>query len=438
MSDNYKESLHNIVQRIIKYEQILVVGSEVIREEGNHQTTVNNFLFQRFNEEERGSDEDRYIEYPKIIRENSKEFAASKLNPQLRQLLETECFRLVLTTTFDPILENALREIWQKRGLELRVCNIWESGLKGDITIGETSTRFTAASMQPTLFYVFGNAKVSATNSDGQKKFILDDNDRIEVVTRWIKNPPQNLVNFIRSRRILALGCKLNDWLFRFFWVSLIGDVKKLRLNGEVAVTLDDNDQEEKRLHNYLEKKIRLFVAPDAKKFLYDLNACFNDKQVRDARVKEQRKNGGLFISYRSESVVDAFRLFTRLTDDGYNVWLDTERLEEGVEYENKIFEAMDLSRAIITLIDANMLKAFETNPEEEHKRFYYEKEWLHAQQLKENHGNKYAILPITLHGCKKDSRIELLPSFLKKSHMCDADTEYKAICNVIDELPTR
>ncbi|MBR0450321.1 MAG: toll/interleukin-1 receptor domain-containing protein, partial [Clostridia bacterium] len=144
---------------------------------------------------------------------------------------------------------------------------------------------------------------------------------------------------------------------------------------------------------------------------------------MRDARVKEQRKNGGLFISYRSESVVDAFRLFTRLTDDGYKVWLDTERLEEGVEYENKIFEAMDLSRAIITLIDANMLKAFETNPEEEHKRFYYEKEWLHAQQLKENLGDKYAILPITLHGCKRDSRIELLPSFLKKSHMCDADT---------------
>ena len=129
MNEQYRESLDNIVKRIIKYEQILIVGSEVIRQEGDHNTIVNNFLSQRFMEDYGGSNEDRYLDYPKIIQEHSDEFAASKLNPELRQLLETGCFRLVLTTTFDPILENALREIWQKRNLELRVRNIWEEGV---------------------------------------------------------------------------------------------------------------------------------------------------------------------------------------------------------------------------------------------------------------------------------------------------------------------
>lgn len=435
MSKNYKESLDNIVKRIVKYEQILIVGSEVIRQDGDHNEIVCNFLSQQFENEYGGSNEDRYLDYPKIIEEHSDEFAAAKLNPQLRQLLETGCFRLVLTTTFDPILENALREIWHKLGLELRTLNIWDEGTKGDIETTETSLRFNAASMQPTLFYIFGNAKGGATNGDGQKKFVLDDNDRIEVITRWIKNPPKNLVNFIRSRRILSLGCKLDDWLFRFFWVSLIGDIKKLRQNGEVAVTLDEDDKEDKRLHNYLEKKIRLFVAPNARNFLSDLNARFNDEDVRDARVKELRKKGGVFISYRSESVNDANRLFQRLTADGFGVWLDTERLEGGDDYRSKIFDTMDSSKCIIILIDGYMLQALTENPDEEHKRFYYKEEWNHAQELFENKGKDAPLLlPIALHGCKKDSRLGNLPPYIEQSHMLDADTEYKSIYSKIDE----
>lgn len=436
MNEQYRESLDNIVKRIIKYEQILIVGSEVIRQEGDHNTIVNNFLSQRFMEDYGGSNEDRYLDYPKIIQEHSDEFAASKLNPELRQLLETGCFRLVLTTTFDPVLENALREIWQKRNLELRVRNIWEEGVKGDIDVAETSLRFNPATMQPTLFYLFGNAKGGAINGDGQKKFILDDNDRIEVITRWIKTPPKNLVNFIRSRRILSLGCKLDDWLFRFFWVSLIGDIKKLRQNGEVAVTLDDEDKEEKRLHNYLEKKIRLFVAPDARKFLCELNARFNNKEIRDALVKELRRTHGVFISYRRESEVDASRLFTRLTTDGFNVWLDTERLEGGDDYRDMIFKAMDSSRIIIILIDSELIQAQHTNLEAEQKRFYYDKEWNHAHELVLNKGNEApCILPVTLHGCKSDSRLGILPPYIESAHMLDADAEYNRIYQKIDEI---
>ncbi len=427
----YQESIESIIKNALNYQHVLVVGSEVMREAGDHADIVNRFLSERYSEEY-AEDGNKYYDYPAIIEKYPQEFSASLLNKQLRTLLETGCFRIVLTTTFDPLLENALREMWESRGETLRVLDIWEEGLNSDLSERELGRNSNPATMQPTLYYVFGRAKDRAVNN--HKKFVLSDNDRIEVVSRWMKNPPKNLVNYIRSRRLLALGCKLNDWLFRFFWYSLIGDVNRLK-NGEVAVTLDDNDNEECRLHRYLERQVRLFVAPDARKFLHIINDILYTPEVVSERIMQARKEGGIFLSYRSESFNDVYRLFLRLTAKGYNVWFDNKRLEGADKYRNKITEAIDHCKIFIPVIDDRLLSAYQADVEKEHQRFYYKDEWLRAVKRSEDSSQQMSILPVVLHGCNRDSRLEYLPDWLNGLQMKDPDVEFNALCQKIDEL---
>ena len=158
-----------------------------------------------------------------------------------------------------------------------------------------------------------------------------------------------------------------------------------------------------------------------------------NDDTILNQFRLTENEVANIFLSYRSESYRDARRLFLLLRSAGYNVWFDKKRLEGGDVYRRKIITAMDHSDIIITLIDGELLEAREKAREAEEKRFYYDTEWKHANELTKN--GRHFILPITLHGCKEDRRINNLPDYIECKHMLDADAEYSQICQKINEI---
>lgn len=311
----------------------------------------------------------------------------TEIDPNLYRLLSTRCFRIVLTTTIDPYLEIAMEKVWGKDGY--RVLDIY--GDPKDIPEEEIlNDEFNE--LKPTLYYVFG--KADAKNR--LKKFVLSENDAMSVIASWFSDgKPKELLRYIYSagKKVMSVGCKFDDWLFRFFWFILRGDVNNLS-NGQVAVEFTEEDR---KLRTYLaEQKIEVFK--DARGFMKDAA----EKLENAINVKNlPRKTGGIFISYAHEDKYIALPLFNRLVSAGYDVWLD-ENLHGSDDYDKRISNAINSCKIFMPILSTQVKKdLIEDNNSD---RYYRTTEWKIAQTKKTEQDNlnpdasgNMKVLPIVI-----------------------------------------
>ena len=192
-----------------------------------------------------------------LIKNGDVTFCAENVSPDLMALLETKLFTTVLTTTTDGYLEAAMRKVWPKKG-ELRVVNIYDKDTVDDLQKALKKCRRGMRYNQPTLIYVFGKLDVE----DLAKKYIKTDADAILLIEKWMRMDVESnneMLDFIRSKRLLALGCKYDNWYFRFFWyvltgVNKSGDENNYDGRGEVAFSLDKTDKTEGKLLQFLDR----------------------------------------------------------------------------------------------------------------------------------------------------------------------------------------
>lgn len=310
----------------------------------------------------------------------------AEIEPTLFRLLATKCFRIVLTTTIDPYLEVAMEKVWGKNGY--RVLNIY--GDERDIPTNEIKNdEFNE--LKPTLYYVFGKADTRNRNS----KFVLSENDAMSVISKWFSSEkPKELLRYIHGdkKMVMSVGCKFDDWLFRFFWYILRGDVDNLS-KGQVAVEFLEEDE---KLKNYLqEQKIQIF--PDARAFMSKAAAKIEEAiNVNNL----PRRTGGIFISYTHEDKHIALPLFCRLVKEGYDVWLD-ERLTPSDEYDRRIITAINNCKIFMPIL-STQVKSDLMN--ERVGRYYIDTEWKTAQRNITNQKNldssfagNMKVLPIVI-----------------------------------------
>lgn len=287
-----------------------------------------------------------------------------EIEPTLLDLLSTKCFRIVLTTCVDPYLEIAMEKVWGKGGF--RILNIY--GNKKDFIRDEmASEEFNE--IKPTLYYVFGKADI-----DNEKnKFVLSENDAMQVIRNWFDKDsrPNSLLEYIQNTRIISIGCKFDDWLFRFFWFILRGGNNLAE--GEVAVEFAAT---EKKLQDYLkQQKIKIF--PDSRAFMK--MACpFLDNALQTYGNK--RKIGGLFISYAHEDKYLALKLFNKLVDNGYDVWIDEAKLKPSNVYDQRIANAINQCHIFMPLLTTQVMYDLQAD----NNRYYRGFEW-HTAQLRYN-----------------------------------------------------
>ncbi|MGM9736029.1 MAG: hypothetical protein ACI3ZL_06415 [Candidatus Cryptobacteroides sp.] len=169
------------------------------------------------------------------------------LAPELVDLLQLKLFKIVITTTSDSYLEKLLRFVWGDR---LRVVNVADDRSLNEFRSAFKECRGQAVYNEPTLIYAFGKAvKKEAL------PFARTDADYICFVERWMKFDSHSdaLMNLIKSKRLLALGCKFEDWYFRFFWYVLRRDVEKMG-DGQVAISLDTTDRADANLDDFFRR----------------------------------------------------------------------------------------------------------------------------------------------------------------------------------------
>jgi hypothetical protein len=338
----------------------------------------------------------------KTMKENL-EFEVSEVSSELRALLKTKCFKVVLTTTFDPYVELAMREIW---GDELRVMDIYaERGPQFDFSIKDLGASH--FDMPPTLYYVFGKAD----EENPRKKFVVTENDEMEVIAKWLgAGAPQHFTNYIQQKRILALGCKYDDWLFRFFWYSLRRSINDLK-NGEVAISLNEASETDVKLQNYL-KREQIYVHPNARKFITETLSRL--ERYEPELIQRQRKLGGIFLSYAHEDVDVVKNLFFRLCSEGFKVWFDERDLKPSNEYDKEIKEAINQCKIFIPILSPTVQS---DSRDKNLSRYYRKVEWKIAQQKQNIKPDSIRIMPFCISGYNvRDERTLLeTPDFIKK-----------------------
>lgn len=434
--------LDDLITKIIKGEVVLILGHEHMLQEHlsggdlqkqmtrdffsyKHDKDINfNSIYQSFNDYYyRGADLTvMKQEIAESISKDNYSFSKEDYSPVVYELLKKKYFRVVLTTTFDYYAETIMKEIW---GDKLRVLNIFDD--KNDF--GEEESWKT--DIQPTLYYVFGRAEKG-------KDYTVVERDAMNVIQKWLgDSAPKQFCEYISKKSLLALGTKFDDWLFRFFWYAMHRDIKRLN-DGQVAISLQKENEVECRLSNFLENE----KIPNSS--IYEVvNLILRDT---DNREIDFRKDNGqytdVFISYTSSSYDTVKHLFYSLQSEGIRVWFDQSDLNAGDAHKQKIINAINKCRVFIPVITTPIKEILseqintDISLNECHPQFHYfrDVEWNVArarwvlQKVDSGLDNKFKILPFCMEGltmkdiCIHESQKELV-DFMTSSSAGDNRT---------------
>ena len=396
-----KFNTKKFIKDMLNDKYALVIGNEIILDAKVESTNdVHQFLLRKVNE----TSNVQYQQYSEIalykderinplrqlVESGEIEFDAKSVSHELMSLLETKIFTTVLTTTTDGFLEAAMRKIF---GKELRVVNIYDKETVDAFQDTLRNCRRGRKYNQPTLIYVFGKME-----EDWSKEYFCTDADAVLIIEKWISmnvEADNEMLKFIKNKRLLALGCKYDNWYFRFFWYVLTGTLdcnSKFEGAGEVAFELNDNEQSENDLSRFLDRA-NICVLGKANSFIKTILNTLTEES-EDAlfrqQVVESRRRGGVFISYCSKDALAACQLFFQLREKKIDAWLDNERLYGGDKYEQEIPDAISAAKVFVAVLSPNIASDL-TNNSTDH---YYNKEWRMAQQF----GDK-VIIPLAING---------------------------------------
>ena len=308
------------------------------------------------------------------------------VSKELKDLLRTKFFRIVMTTTYDEYLENVMREIW---GNELRVMSIYDEGRSFDLDEKEQSSE--EFDVRPTLYYICGKV-----NNKG-KKFVATENDAIEVVARWFsKNAPTNFLNNIRPKGIISVGCKFDDWLFRFFWYILRRDVNTIDTSLKDAVAVSFSSESGRKLNEYLRSK-NVYTESDARSFITSI-LSYKDQCIKDIAAANSRL-GGVFVSYAHEDMPIVSSIVERLKEEGFDVWFDSAKLDSGDNYDSRIDKAIAKCKVFVPVLSPQVKLDMRDGHMD---RYYIKTEWALAKQRAHNIGSggqKMFVMPLAISG---------------------------------------
>ena len=285
----------------------------------------------------------------------------SDVSQQLKDLINTGLFRFVLTTTFDPLVEIAMREKWKGN---LRIMSFMDADMHNrDISGAEDMER-------PTLYYLFGSA------SQGEQRFVATDNDALHFLKLWQKKSSMSeLLRQVSKKYLFTIGCDYDDWLFRFIWYTF-------------------RDAGESELSKGCVSDFTL--APSLEKYLMQNNVYIerNSESLLDKILKrvrnvnpvetEPRKYSDVFISYSRRDSKYVESIYDALTSQGLTVWYDKYELGgHGAAFMEKIYSAIRTCRVFIPIISSSIAEEFgELHP--------YRQEWNTAYEVQIQKGINY------------------------------------------------
>lgn len=381
-----------LIEQIVQGNVIPVIGPDILCDcdEGNIHTKLVEYIAKRYNIESnpisfselmfdhdylknnKSNKDSIYAQMNKIFAH--KKFIASGI---LKELLSIRQFPFVITTSFTPLVEDAMREVW---GNELRVMRFNNNPSENHDIKGGTDMR------KPTIYYMFGKV------GEGSQRYVLSDTDMLDFCSSWLSDVkrPRNLADKLKNKYLLILGNTYSDWLFRFIWYSIRKSGNIRELNGGGGLYAYDKADDE--LHHFLERN-HTFLKENPKEIIDQIKKRLAERlaQYEATKFDKVENHTDIFISYsRSDSEI-AESLYNALTQMGKRVWYDRNNISYGGNFIEEIKQGIRTARYFIPLFTHHI-------EEEKNDPHVYRNEWDEAITVGNSLGRKY-IIPISEEG---------------------------------------
>lgn len=314
------------------------------------------------------------------------------VNPSrlLIDLLATKKFPFVITTSFTPIVENVMRDLWG----DVQVLNFsgdpQESSQEkgGDIKSVNDLKR-------PTVYYMFGKF------SNIADRFVVTDSDMMKFCSKWLKGEgvPKNLTEALKKKYLLILGNTYSDWLFRFIWYGLRSTTNEMK--SDIVV----NDRAEDSLKEFL-CRLETFFQEDPSNVI---NRIKEEMEARDLPIIRRIKyDTDVFISYSRSDFGIAKKLKEKLEAKNIKVWFDDGSIKKGEDWEAAIETGIKNTRFFLPILTKNI-------EQEAIKPHEYRREWNLASTLSSKMGGRTFIIPFVEQGFDFYNQLTQIPKAFSK-----------------------
>ena len=350
-----------------------------------------------------GRREDTYTRMRGILREAT--FAPPKA---LRQLAQITDFDLFVTTTFDPLLENAINAE-RFGGAQTTEVVSYAPNRVADLGCEREHLQ------RPLVYHLLGRVSASPT-------YVISDEDMLEFVCALQSEhlTPEKLFHELEHSHLLLIGSNFSNWLARLF----LRMAKRKRLSdprdvGEVLAD-DHSDSDERLMAFLLQVSVRTRVYSGAEQFVDELHRRWSARRgpgqviamgsspQRFLPPEREMPEGAVFISYAREDLAAVQRLRAALDAAGVKTWFDMERLEGGDDYDRKIQKNIARCSYFIPVISAATERRLEA---------YFRREWSYAIDRTRNMADEAIfMLPVCVDAT--DPRGARVPDKFKAVHI--------------------
>ncbi|HVU31993.1 MAG TPA: toll/interleukin-1 receptor domain-containing protein [Opitutaceae bacterium] len=351
----------------------------------------------------RGRREEAYTRLRSIMRE-----AAFAPSAPLRQLAQITDFNLYVTTTFDPLLEQAVNaeRFAGSAGTEVIA---YAPNRVADLPVERDDLQ------RPVVYHLLGRLSASPT-------YVISDEDLLEFVCALQSEhlTPEKLFHALEHSHLLVLGSDFSNWLARLF----LRMTKRRRLSdprdvGEILA--DSHTLQDARLVSFLQQvSVRTRVFAGAEAFVAELHRRWVARRggavdenagaaapVRFLPPAREMPEHAVFISYAREDLPAVQRLKTALDAVGITTWFDLDRLESGDDYDRKIRGNIARCSFFVPIISANTQRRLEA---------YFRREWSYAvDRTRAMADGSVFLLPVCVDGTTEADAI--VPEKFKAMH---------------------
>jgi hypothetical protein len=192
---------------------------------------------------------------------------------------------------------------------------------------------------------------------------VVTEEDMLEFEHLWhdSEKRPQRLINYLKDKYILMLGCNFQNWLTRFFLFALKPESLLDTKLGSSGVIADTKTKEDEELVLFLARCQTHLYAGGVDEFIRELSKRWheqNDKNgssVIDNQVNTDFKSASVFLSYASEDRAIVESIAAQLEGRGVDVWFDRGELKSGDDFKEKIINNIEESSLFVPIISKNV-----------------------------------------------------------------------------------
>jgi TIR domain/SIR2-like domain len=258
----------------------------------------------------------------------------------LRDLAGISAFNLYLTTTFDPLLQNALDLVRHGGTSATDVFAFFPEAKSKDLERRRRDLR------GPTVFHLLG--RVSPV-----PEYVVWEEDMLEFILALNKHMTgmELLGRDLKEHGLLFLGLHFSDWLVRFFLrVAKQDRLSRIEVHrAYLADTPDDFSPQSLVLFFGLVSPLIHVMQQDPVAFCAELAQRWKAKHPEEEGRPKLRlpattpdlPEGAIFVSYAREDEAAAANLVRGLQEAGCTVWYDRERLHAGQQWHNSLEDAV-------------------------------------------------------------------------------------------------